>query len=314
MLGRLLLRLSLPLSLTLGISPAVVAATPQAEVRTSMGTIVIDLYPDNSPKTVENFLRYVEDGFYDGTIFHRVMPGFMVQGGGFTRDMQIKPVREPIPNEAGNGLRNVIGTVSMARTKDPHSATAQFFINLANNDFLDFKAPDENGYGYTVFGRVSAGMDVVEEMVKVPTATVGSHQHVPRQPVVIEHVQLLGLAREARGKVSELNDEKFLAVVTAYRNAETKPLFPEEARRFRVQAEFAVERRRFADAVRAYGDALRVAPWWSQGYYNRSLVLAELRRYGEAIREMKRFLVLEPEHQRAREAQDQIYKWESLAR
>lgn len=165
-----------------------------------MGAIVIDLYPDNAPKTVENFLQYVKDGFYDGTIFHRVMPGFMAQGGGFNRNMQEKPVRAPIRNEAGNGLRNAIGTVAMARTKDPHSATAQFFINVAENDFLDFKSPDENGYGYTVFARVSSGMDVVEKMVKVPTATVGPHQHVPRRPVVIERVRLLPAKPAAKSK------------------------------------------------------------------------------------------------------------------
>lgn len=181
----------LVLLLCLFIAVPATAATPQVELKTSMGTIVIDLYPENAPRTVENFLQYVKDGFYDGTVFHRVMPGFMAQGGGFTRNMQEKTTRAPIRNEAGNGLRNAIGTVAMARTRDPHSATAQFFINVAENDFLDFKAPDENGHGYAVFGRVSAGMDVVEKIVKVPTATVGSHQHVPRQPVLIERARLL---------------------------------------------------------------------------------------------------------------------------
>jgi cyclophilin family peptidyl-prolyl cis-trans isomerase len=156
-----------------------------------MGTIVIELYPENAPKTVDNFLQYVKDGFYDGTIFHRVMPGFMAQGGGFTRGFEQKPTRPAIRNEAGNGLRNAIGTVAMARTKDPHSATAQFFINVAENDFLDFKSPDENGYGYTVFGRVTSGMDVVNQIVKVPTTTAGPHQNVPRRPIVIEKARLL---------------------------------------------------------------------------------------------------------------------------
>ncbi len=170
------------------------ASNPKVELRTSLGTVVIDLYPENAPQTVENFLQYVKDGFYDGTVFHRVIPGFMAQGGGFTRNMQQKPTRPAIRNEAGNGLRNAIGTVAMARTKDPHSATAQFFINVADNDFLDFKSPDENGYGYTVFGRVTAGMDVVQKMLQVPTATVGQHQNVPRTPIVIESARLLAAA------------------------------------------------------------------------------------------------------------------------
>lgn len=177
--------------LSLLLSTAAFAANPQVELKTTMGTIVIELYPENAPKTVDNFLQYVKDGFYDGTIFHRVMPGFMAQGGGFTRGFEQKPTRPAIRNEAGNGLRNAIGTVAMARTKDPHSATAQFFINVAENDFLDFKSADENGYGYCVFGRVIKGMDVVNQMVKVPTTTAGPHQNVPRQPIVIEKARLL---------------------------------------------------------------------------------------------------------------------------
>ena len=167
------------------------AANPRVEFRTTMGSFVIVLYPENAPKTVENFLQYVNDGFYNGTIFHRVMPGFMIQGGGFNVKMQEKQTRPAIRNEAGNGLRNAVGTVAMARTKDPHSATAQFFINVAENDFLDFKSPDENGFGYAVFGRVTSGMDVVMKIVQVPTATVGPHQNVPRQPVVIERARVL---------------------------------------------------------------------------------------------------------------------------
>jgi len=180
--------------IALVITPAALASNPKVELKTSLGTVVIDLYPENAPKTVENFLQYVRDGFYEGTVFHRVIPGFMAQGGGFTRNLQQKPTRPAIRNEAGNGLRNAIGTVAMARTKDPHSATAQFFINVADNDFLDFKSPDENGYGYTVFGRVSAGMEVVQKMLQVPTATVGPHQNVPRTPIVIESARLLAAA------------------------------------------------------------------------------------------------------------------------
>lgn len=181
----------LPLLFILAISPAALAANPKVEIKTTLGAVVIELYPENAPKTVENFLQYVKDGFYDGTIFHRVIPGFMAQGGGFTPNYQQKPVRPAIRNEAGNGLRNAIGTVAMARTADPHSATAQFFINVSENDFLDFKSPDDKGYGYTVFARVTSGMDVVQKMLQVPTSTVGPHQNVPRQPIIIERARLL---------------------------------------------------------------------------------------------------------------------------
>ncbi len=182
------------------IAPAALAANPKVEIKTSLGAVVIELYPENAPKTVENFLQYVKDGFYDGTIFHRVIPGFMAQGGGFTPNFQQKPVRPAIRNEAGNGLRNAIGTVAMARTADAHSATAQFFINVSDNDFLDFKSPDDKGYGYTVFARVASGMDVVQKMLLVPTATTGPHQNVPRQPVVIERARLLEEAPAAKTK------------------------------------------------------------------------------------------------------------------
>lgn len=187
---RLISRL-LPLLIALWFAPAALAANPKVEIKTTLGTVVIELYPENAPKTVENFLQYVKDGFYDGTVFHRVIPGFMAQGGGFTPNLQQKPVRPAIRNEAGNGLRNAIGTLAMARTADPHSATAQFFINVADNDFLDFKSADDKGYGYAVFARVTSGMDVVQKMLQVPTATVGPHQNVPRQPIVIERARLL---------------------------------------------------------------------------------------------------------------------------
>ncbi len=181
----------LPLLFALLLSSAAFAANPKVELKTTLGTIVFELYPENAPKTVDNFVQYVKDGFYDGTIFHRVIPGFMAQGGGFTANFQQKPVRPAIRNEAGNGLRNAVGTVAMARTADPHSATAQFFINVAENDFLDFKSADDKGYGYTVFARVTSGMDVVQKMLQVPTATAGPHQNVPRLPVVIERARLL---------------------------------------------------------------------------------------------------------------------------
>jgi cyclophilin family peptidyl-prolyl cis-trans isomerase len=170
------------------------AAAPQVELRTNLGTIVIELYPDNAPKTVDNFLHYVRDGFYNGTIFHRVIPGFMIQGGGFTPELKEKPTRPPIRNEAGNGLRNAAGMVAMARTSDPHSASAQFFINTVDNPALDFRAPTQDGYGYCVFGRVVRGMDVVAKISRVPTGTRGPHRDVPLRPVVIERAQIVQAA------------------------------------------------------------------------------------------------------------------------
>jgi peptidyl-prolyl cis-trans isomerase B (cyclophilin B) len=171
------------------------AANPQVEVRTNMGAFVLELYPENAPGTVQNFLQYVKDGHYNGTIFHRVMPGFMIQGGGFTRQFEEKPTRPAIKNEAGNGLRNGVGMVSMARTADPHSATAQFFINVAENPTLDFKAPTTEGYGYTPFGKVVKGMDVVERITKVPTGPgKPPHADVPVKPVIIERIRVIEAA------------------------------------------------------------------------------------------------------------------------
>lgn len=152
-------------------------------METSKGPITLELYPEKAPLTVENFLRYVDDGFYDGTIFHRVIPKFMIQGGGFTPAMEQKKTREPVRNEAKNGLRNQRGTIAMARTSDPHSATAQFFINHKDNDFLDY--PGQDGWGYTVFGKVVAGLETVDVIAAVPTGNRGGHQSVPTDPVVI---------------------------------------------------------------------------------------------------------------------------------
>jgi peptidyl-prolyl cis-trans isomerase B (cyclophilin B) len=174
------------------VSSIAAAANPQVELRTSMGAIVLELDPEKAPQTVENFLQYVKSGHYDGTIFHRVIPGFMVQGGGMTPDMREKPTRGPIKNEASNGLRNSVGTVAMARTGDPHSATAQFFINVADNGFLDFRGPTQQGYGYAVFGKVVKGMDVVNRIVQVPSGTKPPHGDVPLKPIVIEHAQVVG--------------------------------------------------------------------------------------------------------------------------
>jgi peptidyl-prolyl cis-trans isomerase A (cyclophilin A) len=151
-------------------------------LETTKGTITIELYAGQAPTTVENFLQYVDDGFFDGTIFHRVIPGFMIQGGGFTGDMEQKPTRDPIKNEADNGLRNQRGTLAMARTSDINSATAQFFINLADNAFLDHGKRD---FGYAVFGKVIEGMEVVDEIAKVPTGTKRGHGDVPMETVTI---------------------------------------------------------------------------------------------------------------------------------
>ena len=162
---------------------------PQVVLETSKGKIVIELYPDKAPITVKNFLGYVDSGFYDGTIFHRVIPGFMIQGGGFTQGMTEKPAGAPIKNEAGNGLSNQRGTVAMARTSDVDSATAQFFVNVVDNVFLDHRDDTPVGFGYCVFGRVVDGMDAVDVIANVPTHTVGFYENVPAEDIIIESVK-----------------------------------------------------------------------------------------------------------------------------
>jgi peptidyl-prolyl cis-trans isomerase B (cyclophilin B) len=155
-------------------------------LKTNKGDITIELDTENAPLSSENFLQYVDDGHFDGTVFHRVIPGFMIQGGGFTPDMQQKPTRAAIKNEAGNGVKNMRGTLAMARTGVVDSATAQFFVNLIDNDFLNHTEPTDRGFGYAVFGRVSAGMDVVELIAGVETGSQGMHQDVPSEDVLIE--------------------------------------------------------------------------------------------------------------------------------
>jgi len=172
-------------------SQVAAAESPRVELKTGLGSIVLELYPDKAPKSVANFLQYVNDGFYDGTIFHRVIDGFMIQGGGFTPDFDQKETREPIENEAANGLQNTTGTIAMARTGDPHSATAQFFINVADNDFLNHTAPTPQGWGYAVFGKVVEGMDVVDKIRQVATEQRGPFEGVPATPVVIESARVL---------------------------------------------------------------------------------------------------------------------------
>ena len=173
------------------------AANPQVELKTSMGPITLELYADKAPQTVENFLQYVKDGFYDGTVFHRVIPDFMIQGGGFTTDFVQKKTRAPIRNEAANGLKNALGTVAMARTSDPHSATAQFFINIADNDFLNFTAPTQQGHGYCVFGKVVKGMDVVDKIARIKTGIRPPHGDVPLRPIIIEQVSLVKISNKS---------------------------------------------------------------------------------------------------------------------
>ena len=164
-------------------------AAPTVEMQTSQGKIVIEFDAVKAPKSVENFLQYAKSGHYDGTIFHRVIDGFMIQGGGFTKDMTEKPTNAPIPNEAKNGLKNLRGTIAMARRNEPNSATAQFFINHRDNAGLDYPAHD--GWGYAVFGKVTQGMEVVDKIAKVPTGNRGFHQNVPLDPVVIQSVKIL---------------------------------------------------------------------------------------------------------------------------
>lgn len=161
------------------------------KLQTNLGTITLKLDAEKAPVTVKNFIQYVEDGHYDNTIFHRVINGFMIQGGGFTPGMKQKDTREQIENEAGNGLKNKRGTIAMARTNDPHSATAQFFINVSDNDFLDFKAPSGSGWGYCVFGEVVEGMDVVDKIKSVKTGNKGFHQDVPVEDVIIEKAEVV---------------------------------------------------------------------------------------------------------------------------
>jgi peptidyl-prolyl cis-trans isomerase B (cyclophilin B) len=170
---------------------ALAAENPKVVLDTSKGKIVLELYPDKAPETVNNFLNYVDKKFYDDTIFHRVIPKFMIQGGGFTTDMKRKPTEAPIKNEADKGLNNDRGTIAMARTGDPHSATAQFFISTVNNDFLNHKSKTQQGWGYTAFGKVVEGLETVDAISAVKTTTRGPYRDVPVEPVVIQSARRL---------------------------------------------------------------------------------------------------------------------------
>ena len=164
---------------------------PVVELDTNMGAIVIELNEEKAPKTVENFLNYVKSGHYDGTIFHRIIDGFMIQGGGMDAEMNEKATNAPVENEADNGLKNDAGTIAMARTQDPHSATSQFFVDVKDNDFLNHSGKNMQGWGYTVFGKVTSGMDVIEKMRGVPTGRFGMHADVPKEPVVINSATII---------------------------------------------------------------------------------------------------------------------------
>jgi cyclophilin family peptidyl-prolyl cis-trans isomerase len=177
------------------------ATNPQVELQTSLGVIVLELNAEAAPNTTANFIRYVQDGHYNGTIFHRVIPGFMIQGGGMDKSFREKQTRAPIVNEASNGLKNEIGAVAMARTSAPHSASAQFFINVANNAFLDFRSADDQGWGYAVFGKVIKGMDVVQKIAAVKTGDQGMHNDVPVTPIIIESARIT--AEPVPGKAPE---------------------------------------------------------------------------------------------------------------
>lgn len=184
--------LQLLLLMTFLLSMTVYANNPKIKINTNLGSIKLELFPEKAPKTVENFLKYVKDDFYKNTIFHRVIPNFMIQGGGFEQTYTQKPTRQPIKNEAANGLKNQTGTIAMARTSDPHSATAQFFINVADNDFLNYSAPTQRGFGYTVFGKVIAGMDIVSQIASTPTGSGGPFQSdVPQKTIIINNIELV---------------------------------------------------------------------------------------------------------------------------
>ncbi len=176
------------------------AANPMISITTSLGVIELELYPAKAPQTVKNFLQYVDKGFYNGTVFHRVIPGFMIQGGGFEPGMRLKPTGLPVNNEADNGLKNVIGTIAMARTGDPHSAGAQFFINTADNAALDHTGKNPQGWGYCVFGKVTQGLEVVKQIESVSTGQVGPFGDVPQRDVIITRIERVKKGKAAQEK------------------------------------------------------------------------------------------------------------------
>jgi len=193
-------------AILLGLTSAVALAGTQVRINTNLGPITLELADDKAPKTVANFLAYAREGFYDGTIFHRVIDGFMIQGGGFTADFKQKPTHAPVANEADNGLKNQRGAIAMARTSDPQSATAQFFINVNDNPNLDYRSSTPQGWGYAVFGKVTGGMDIVDKIRQTPTGRGGpggQFSDVPATPVVIESVTILPASSPAPSSAPE---------------------------------------------------------------------------------------------------------------
>ncbi len=186
-------------SIVLALSGSLQAAT-SVEFQTSQGNFTVELYPEKAPKTVENFLQYVKDGFYDNTIFHRVINRFMIQGGGFERDLSEKNTRAPIVNESNNGLLNELGTIAMARTADPDSATAQFFVNLGDNQFLNYTSPNPESIGYCVFGKVTSGLDVVQKIGLSATGNLGRHSDVPIKPITIKSAKVVSAEAKPAAK------------------------------------------------------------------------------------------------------------------
>lgn len=186
-------------SIVLALSGSLQAAT-SVEFQTSQGNFTVELYPEKAPKTVANFMQYVKDGFYDNTIFHRVINRFMIQGGGFERDLSEKNTRAPIVNESNNGLLNEFGTIAMARTADPDSATAQFFVNLGDNQFLNYTSPDPEAIGYCVFGKVTSGLDVVQKIGLSATGNMGRHSDVPVKPITIKSAKLISAEVKTEAK------------------------------------------------------------------------------------------------------------------
>jgi cyclophilin family peptidyl-prolyl cis-trans isomerase len=186
-------------SIILALSGSLQAA-PSVEFQTSQGNFTVELYPEKAPKTVANFVQYLNDGFYDNTIFHRVINRFMIQGGGFERDLSEKNTRSPIVNESNNGLLNELGTIAMARTADPDSATAQFFVNLGDNQFLNYTSPDPESIGYCVFGKVISGLDVVQKIGLSATGNMGRHSDVPIKPITIKSAKLIFANAKAEAK------------------------------------------------------------------------------------------------------------------
>jgi len=198
------MQLKLVLFIFLYALQANIHAAPSVVFETSQGNFTVELYPEKAPKTVANFLQYVKDGFYENTIFHRVMNNFMIQGGGFERDLTEKNTRAPITNESNNGLLNEPGTIAMARTMDPNSATAQFFVNLIDNQFLNYTGPDPEQVGYCVFGKVTSGFEVVQKIGLVPTNFVGRFENVPTKAITIRSVKLLNeVAKEAPNQAAK---------------------------------------------------------------------------------------------------------------